>query len=81
MKFTDKVLFLKAEEKGIPIVRLARELSYSRTNMYKIFSKKSIDTDVLVRLSNILDFDFFGLYSKHLDKMKKCCTPDGARTR
>lgn len=56
----------KVEEKKIPVVRLADELSYSRTNLYKIFSKRSIDTEVLMRLSRILEFDFFSLYSEKL---------------
>jgi len=33
-----------------------------------LYDKKSIDTDVLFRISAILDFDFFSLYSEHMLK-------------
>ena len=48
------------------MVWFAGELSCSRTNVYKIFSKKSIDTNDLLRISRILGYDFFQLYSKEL---------------
>ena len=44
----------------------ARQLGCSRTNVYKIFAKKTIDTDALVRISKILKFDFFVLYSNEI---------------
>ena len=55
----------KVDEKGITIVRFADQLACTRANVYKIFSKKSIDTDTLLRISMILEFDFFEIYSQH----------------
>ena len=55
----------KVNEKGMTIVRFAEHLSCTRANAYKIFARKSIDTDTLYRVSLILDFDFFNLLSKH----------------
>ena len=49
----------KVIEKGVTIVWLANQMSCTRTNVYKIFERKSIDTDTLVRLSHVLDYDFF----------------------
>lgn len=46
----------------------ARQLGCSRTNVYKIFAKKAIDTDSLVQISRILTFDFFALYTEELTK-------------
>lgn len=66
-----KLIRQKVDERGITIVRLARELSYSRTNIYKIFNKRSIDTEVLLRISSILEFDFFSLYSCQLKNKKQ----------
>lgn len=43
---------------------LAHELAYSRTNVYKIYDKKSIDTDLLLRISKLLQYDFFEVYSQ-----------------
>ncbi len=56
----------KLEEKPRTVVWLAHELSYSRTNVYKIFAKSSIDTHVLMRISQILRYDFFRAYSEEL---------------
>jgi len=56
----------KLKERGMPAVWLARQLPCSRANIYKIFSKKSIDTGELLRISKILGYDFFHLYSDEL---------------
>ena len=37
----------------------ARELSCDRTNVYKVFKKKSIDTRTLAKISVILQHNFF----------------------
>ena len=52
------------KERRKTVVWFANELSCSRTNVYKIFSKSSIDTADLMRISKILNYDFFDLYSK-----------------
>ena len=49
---------------------LTQRLSCSRTNVYKIFDKYSVDTDTLARISTILEFDFFSPYSKEIKKMR-----------
>lgn len=43
---------------------LAVRIGCDRTNIYKILRKKSIDTSLLLRISVVLDHDFFGLYSR-----------------
>jgi len=58
----------KLEEEGKTSVWLARELGCHRTNIYKIYDKMTIDTGVLLHISRILDFDFFSLYSKDIEK-------------
>ena len=63
-----KLIKEKVKEKNKTSVWLAQQMSYSRTNIYKLYDKKSIDTDVLFRISAILDFDFFSLYSEHMLK-------------
>lgn len=54
----------RLDEKGYSVVWLARQLACSRTNVYKIFEKPHIDTDMLARISTVLDYDFFILLSK-----------------
>lgn len=52
--------------KGMTVVRFADKLSCSRANVYKVFEKRSIDTDMLMRVSSILDYDFFMAISERL---------------
>lgn len=52
------------ETKGISVTEFARRVNKSRENMYSIFSRKSIDTALLLSISRVLEFDFFKLYSK-----------------
>lgn len=54
----------RLDEKGCSVVWLARQLACSRTNVYKIFEKPHIDTDMLARISTVLEYDFFILLSK-----------------
>jgi len=59
------------EAQGRTVVWFARNMSYSRTNIYKIFERSSIDTDVLMRISALLEVDFFKVYSEYLKSKKK----------
>ena len=56
----------KVKEENKTSVWLAEQLSCSRTNVYKLYDKKSIDTDILFRISSILKFDFFSIYSEEV---------------
>lgn len=58
----------QVEIQGKSVVWFARQLSYSRTNVYKIYEKSSIDTKVLLRISAILHYDFFKIYSAKLEE-------------
>ncbi len=53
----------KLSEQGRSVSWLADHLCYERTNIYRIFRARSIDTDTLYRISVLLNFDFFKLYS------------------
>ncbi len=48
------------------VVWFARKLYCDRTNVYSIFKRQSIDTDLLMRICHILNRDFFGCYSAEL---------------
>lgn len=63
-----KLIKQQMEEQNRTVSWLAHELSYCRTNIYKIYDKKSIDTDLLLRISSILGYDFFAAYSEELQK-------------
>ena len=51
------------KERKVTVSWLARELGCHRTNIYRIFDSASVDTDILLRLSIILKFNFFNLYT------------------
>ncbi|MCQ2113387.1 MAG: helix-turn-helix transcriptional regulator [Bacteroidaceae bacterium] len=59
------------DEKGQSVTWFAQTLCYSRTNIYKIFQKETIDSDILMTISDILNHDFFKDYSEELDLNEK----------
>lgn len=59
------------EDQGRTVVWFAKCLSYSRTNVYKIFDRPTIDVGVLLRISTLLGVDFFKVYTKELENSKK----------
>lgn len=48
------------------VVGFAEKMGMKRQNAYRIFKKNDLDTDVLKRVSKLLDFDFFALLSNDL---------------
>lgn len=65
----------RLEEKNCTVVWLAHQLSCSRTNMYKIFEKPHLDSEMLQRISVALDYDFFALLSYQLRKEEGISNP------
>ena len=53
---------------------LARALYCDRSNVYKLFKKKSLDSDLLLRISEALQTDFFRCYSASLTGRGIGCT-------
>ena len=51
------------------VVWVARQIECERTNVYNIFARKDINTNLLRQLSILLDYDFFKELSK--DTFKK----------
>lgn len=52
------------KEQGRSVTWLAKNLNCSRSNVYIIFDKPTLDTSVLMQISKLLDVDFFRYYSK-----------------
>ena len=52
----------RAKELRVGPTELARRIKTSKQNVYGIFGRSSIDTDLLVKLSKALEFDFFAYY-------------------
>lgn len=56
---------LRAQERGV--AWFARKIHLDRSNVYRLFQKNSIDTDLLRRISIVLGKDFFAAYSDALN--------------
>ena len=63
-----QILKDKLHEDGKTVVWLARELGCHRTNIYNLFDKYSIDTQLLERISTIMRYNFFDLYKEETDQ-------------
>lgn len=50
----------------MPVTEFAQKINKSRTVVYHIFKRKSIDSELLKKISEILNFDFFGQYTNYL---------------
>lgn len=52
------VIRQKVEESGLSIAQFASQINRTRTTVYDIFSRKSIDIDLLLSISEVLNFNF-----------------------
>ena len=52
--------------KRMQVTKLARILNTNRNNIYDIYERESIDTDLLCKLCKALDHNFFYLYINDL---------------
>ncbi len=57
-----KLIEEELRRQGRSVSWFASRLYCDRTNVYSIFRRKSIDTDLLIRISHILDYNFFNCY-------------------
>lgn len=56
------------KERGMTVTDFAESLSCNRQNVYKIFDKHDINTDLLMRISIILNYNFFTEISDEAQK-------------
>lgn len=59
------------EKKGMTISEFGRRINKSRENVYSIFERKSIDTALLEKISEVLEYNFFTLYQKSVEEFIK----------
>ena len=57
-KIIEKIL----REKRIPVTEFAKKINTNRNNVYNIFTRETIDTGLLLKISEILEYDFFQHY-------------------
>ena len=63
---------LKADNRSVSW--LAREIHCTRNNVYKIFNKPSLDGDLILKISVVMNFNFFQYYTTSFLKSIKTRT-------
>lgn len=56
----------KWREKNIPMERLSRFMKSTEDEILSMFQQEKSDTEMLLKWSKLLEYDFFRLYSHHL---------------
>ena len=56
------------KKSGMSVTEFAEKINYSRRNIYSIFNKESVDTSLLIKISEVLEQDFFVHYSSNPKK-------------
>lgn len=59
----------KSKELRVSASELAKRINTTKQNVYQIFKKKSIDTDLLRVISEALRYNFFDLYKEDLKSL------------
>lgn len=60
---------LKRQERSI--AWLAKQIGYTRQNLYHLLDRPYIYTDLLLKISDILDYDFFSCFSSEWQNKRK----------
>lgn len=55
---------LRAQHRSV--VWLSKEIGCNRTNVYKIFNRRSVDSELLLKISRALNHNFFASYIEQL---------------
>jgi len=59
------------DESDLSVTDFAKKINKSRGNVYSILTRSSIDTELLSVISNVLQFDFFLLFSSSFSEVKQ----------
>ncbi len=66
-----KLVKAQFDNSNMTIVKFAKAINKSRNNVYDIFERSSIDTQLLDKIGHVLDYDFFQHYAKTEKKLSK----------
>ena len=53
----------KYHKSGLKLSEFAKRINTSARNVYSIFTRPEIKTDQLIKICEVLEFDFFNLYT------------------
>lgn len=76
MKHIGQLIEQELHRQERSITWFANKLYCDRTNVYKIFKRQSIDTELLLRISIILHCNFFTYYTDCLSNTCESYTTD-----
>lgn len=65
-----KIIQRRLKEEERTVTWLANKLNCDRSSVYRLFDREIIDTDLLFKLSKILDYNFFDIYSREFKAMQ-----------
>ena len=57
---------MRIEERNMNVLRICKFLKCTEEELISILSKKSLDSEIILKLSTLLEYDFFRLYSQYL---------------
>ncbi|HBX50904.1 MAG: hypothetical protein A2275_11090 [Bacteroidetes bacterium RIFOXYA12_FULL_35_11] len=80
MQAIGKIIEKKLREKGMSVSEFARRIATNRNNAYDIFARKSVDTSLLLKISKVLDNDFFQYYITDETKTQIASDPSNQYT-
>ncbi len=63
-----QIIKAELDRQGRKVSWFATQLNCSRDNCYKLFQRQWIDTNLLLKISQILNYDFFTHYSAYIRK-------------
>ncbi|MEG0926820.1 helix-turn-helix domain-containing protein [Chryseobacterium sp.] len=60
------LVYERVNEQNIEMGRICKFLNSTEKEVLEMYSMKSLDTEILLKWSKLLEYDFFRLYSTHL---------------
>ena len=57
---------MKVAESGIAISRICSFMKTNEEEITEMYKAKSLDTEILLKWSKLLEYDFFRIYTQHL---------------
>lgn len=73
------IIRTKLEESQLSIAEFAERINRTRPTVYDIFNRKSIDTDLLIKISEVLGYNF--LQEVYLEDISKKELSNGNSSR
>jgi transcriptional regulator with XRE-family HTH domain len=69
--FIGSLIQKKFKESGLSIAEFASQIACEVRNVQKIFKKEHLSSDLLLKISQVLNYDFFEFYSQQLHPERK----------